>query len=332
MAYSSLAEENALRGDDPVEFLEAAIADYTQALKYDPGIAVDYNFAVAVHGRANAHLALAIHAAGQGKDATALYEKGLADIFNSLHFKVWHPSPRKQLPHVLLQLGRYQAERGRSAKTYWDAWFERVENAAKTRPEPWRWTAHLDRALVLEFFQRFEEASEAFKQAQAGHARCRRETKKKYVTPHSTQTLGDWAEAAAKSAAKPEWLRNLVRGDLYFQMGDLEASASAFGAGLKQAKEADAAGNRKNAATLVSAHFRLAGLLATLSTGKRFVKSKPAETEPPGAEAQRKEGVRHLAKALELGYRDFDRISRDRDLDPLRKHPDFKALMKKWGR
>ncbi len=42
------------------------------------------------------------------------------------------------------------------------------------------------------------------------------------------------------------------------------------------------------------------------------------------------EAVAELRKAIELGYRDFAFMRQDRDLDPIRKDPRFRALMREF--
>ena len=47
---------------------------------------------------------------------------------------------------------------------------------------------------------------------------------------------------------------------------------------------------------------------------------------------QRDEALLELRRAVELGYRDFTFMKQDRDLDPIRKDPRFRALMREYDR
>jgi Flp pilus assembly protein TadD len=44
------------------------------------------------------------------------------------------------------------------------------------------------------------------------------------------------------------------------------------------------------------------------------------------------EAIVELRRAIELGYRDFSFMRQDRDLDPIRKDPRFRALMREYER
>jgi len=44
------------------------------------------------------------------------------------------------------------------------------------------------------------------------------------------------------------------------------------------------------------------------------------------------EALFELRKAVELGYRDFNFMKQDRDLDPIRKDPRFRALVREYER
>jgi len=44
------------------------------------------------------------------------------------------------------------------------------------------------------------------------------------------------------------------------------------------------------------------------------------------------EALAELRQAVQLGYRDFEFIKQDRDLDPIRKDPRFKAMLREFER
>jgi DNA-binding SARP family transcriptional activator len=43
------------------------------------------------------------------------------------------------------------------------------------------------------------------------------------------------------------------------------------------------------------------------------------------------EAIAELRQAFECGYEDFEHLESDRDLDPIRKEPTFRALMREYG-
>lgn len=45
---------------------------------------------------------------------------------------------------------------------------------------------------------------------------------------------------------------------------------------------------------------------------------------------RKQEAVQYMQKTLELGYRNIEHLKRDRDLDPIREMPEFKALLSKY--
>lgn len=47
---------------------------------------------------------------------------------------------------------------------------------------------------------------------------------------------------------------------------------------------------------------------------------------------QKREALRALRRALDLGFADFEHLSQDTDLAPLKNEPEFQALVKRLGR
>jgi thiol-disulfide isomerase/thioredoxin len=101
-------------------------------------------------------------------------------------------------------------------------------------------------------------------------------------------------------------LRELFRlGDQAFQDGNYEKALESFNGFLKLLPAGKLYDDPRSQATYYIA-----------CTYSRLTKAK--------------EAVEHLDKAMDAGFRDFDKIEADKDLDPIRKSPEYAAVMAKY--
>src|SRR5512140_2546284 len=93
--------------------------------------------------------------------------------------------------------------------------------------------------------------------------------------------------------------------------------------------------NYANAVAILGGIYTRQGRIAEgLRMDRRLVKLQPENATAHynlacslALSKRRADALNELRRAVQLGYRDFDWMQQDPDLEPLKKHPDFRQLL-----
>ncbi len=316
--YCELAEADALRGRDPRPYCAAALESLDARARALPDSTAHFGLrgtTLAVHGY---YLSLI------GEDSRAASEEAIALLDEAIRRAPEDGSARlgrgiahSGLAFALLRTGRTPDRELALAESDF--------RAAAARRTPMAWALL---GVLWSRFQRPDQAVTAFEQyalaapAQAEWARARvAEIRNSPGVPD-----GDWKWLCAEAekrlvaqdypGAREQYRQALAR----FEREILEVDA-----GNRAARSSDPATRRQ----LVGAHYNLACILSVLSDG-RTAPEAPSRPQPAGEQAAlRDAALDHLAKAIDLGFRDAALLRDDTTLDPVRGDPRFAGLVER---
>ncbi|MHC4598074.1 MAG: FKBP-type peptidyl-prolyl cis-trans isomerase [Planctomycetota bacterium] len=110
--------------------------------------------------------------------------------------------------------------------------------------------------------------------------------------------------------------------------GAVDEARSLYAKALTRAAEQGFEKEKRHRYLLIGSHYNLACLCSLLSTGPQGPEAMDfSEAEKS---AFRAEALSNLKRSLELGWKDLEHIGKDKDLDPIRDLPEFKALLAEW--
>jgi serine/threonine-protein kinase len=298
--------ESSFEGN-PRPFYEKAVADFGEVLRREPGN-------VAAHtNRGNAYVRLGVAKVAKDEDPREDYTRAVAEYDEALKGNPKDANAHYNRGVALWELGLAMSVRGKDASAT-------REKAMASMREAWtRNRGYLDAAKAwgrtLMNVGRFEEAMGVFRDA------------KKIRDDPSLRSLFANTRALATG---PAWRRLLARGINASIRGDWKEARKDITDALAQKDEGTGAESKEDKTAVLNGHFTLSWVLAQASIGKTAPLAVPKAISEAESAALRKEALTHLQMALELGWVDFERISMEPRLGPLRSLPAFQTLVKEW--
>ncbi|MHC5040118.1 MAG: hypothetical protein ACYTHM_22655 [Planctomycetota bacterium] len=357
MAHRSIGEASRVFGGDPRPHFRQAIEDTTQSLGLDP------NRKLSHYNRGLSHLGLGLLQAAAREDARASFRAAINDFSEVirrlpwLHVKTYFKRAwaykelgnamkrKEEDPREVLRLAirdyetamkkgglayigacnnignTYQelalamglrGEPGLPAAEKGLAAFDRM-----LREKPGAWEPLLNKAILLDYMGRCDDAVKTMTLAQ-----------KAYGKPHKGME-GFLAELGPIAAMAP-WIKKIFRAGKIVRLGMALEGRALYEQALAEAKALGAPKNSDERELFQRVRRDLAIGYTFASTGRTSPLAEPKPLSEEEASKLREKAFENLRLALELGHEKFGEICHDPIFDPIRKFPQFQALVKAW--
>jgi tetratricopeptide (TPR) repeat protein len=289
---------------------------YARAIEaFDEALRLLENHAASLNERGYALHRLGMAETRRYLDARERFRRAIRDFERTLEIVPKSVGVHYRCANAWRSLGDAQAEFGDDAEPSYEKALE--EYAEELRRTPRFWRALGDSGLVLERLGRYAEAAKAFADALG-------------IVKDGFPPLKRWRGRAADHAKASPWLRKLIHARQWFSSGAFSRAETLFEAGLREAEEAGAGGNDGSNPVLANACCMLACVHAQAAIGKNARLAEPVAVAPGEAASRRSRAIASLRRALEFGWKDIDRLRKDKELQPLRGFPEFTTLLKEW--
>ncbi|MHC5039493.1 MAG: tetratricopeptide repeat protein [Planctomycetota bacterium] len=308
IAFLEQAEGREAKREDAKGSYRRAIEDLNRALQKKPR---DAN---ALNNRGNAHMNLGTAQAREGGDPRPSYRNAVEDYRAALRLNPRHLAVHNNLGLLYRALGETEWARGGDPHP----WFERALKAFGEieKLNPAMWQAHANRGFLLRVQGRFEEAATALEKAiQIAGER-----------PDLVRTL----RRVRGLTRAPDWLREMALGLRAYKQGDYAGAKRRYEKAFELGKDAESKGSPATRENFTQSHYAFACILAQLSVGKVAREAESRSVPDEEGASLRTAALDHLRKAFEGGWRDFDYLRKDTNLDPLRRLSAFDPLVKTW--
>jgi tetratricopeptide (TPR) repeat protein len=297
-----------VRGD-PREAFKKAIEDFSKVL---PG---DRDHQACLDNKLLAWIFLGEAESARGKDARPIFRKAVEEGKAILRHNPKRAQVNVHMGQVYMQLGLEETRRGRDGSPYYEKSRYFYEEAL--RIEPSQWGTYWKLGELMELWDRFEDAVQAYKKALA-------------LTRGSIPGLKEILARAQRLAGMPRWARELLQADTAVRKKDYTRARALYEKALPEAMKDGALENAVLAPLMMTVFANLARIYAVASAGKATPHAVPKPLSPEGAASLREKALAHLRRAFEMGYTDLARVREDPDFIPLQGHPGYSDLLNEW--
>ncbi len=310
-AHLEIARYLVAGGKDPAEELRRAIAAYGEVVARAPACSD------ALYGRATGRLRLGKLEADEGSDPRGEF-RGAAEDYDAV-LALWPRDLGSASNGALawMWLGNAQEALGEAPAAAYGKALATCDTALRIDPN--RWETHLTKGGLLDLMGRAAEGVSCLEEALR-------------LTPGNSTVQQALAEAKAKLAPPPEWMKRITEGTKAIDSGDYVSARKALEEGIAtggEAAEADRLPSRRTA--LVYANYDLACVYALLSIGKESPTAAAHAVAPEEVARLRDAAFAHLKKAVDLGWADAEATAKDADLATLRDDAKWKTLIERMG-
>ncbi|MHC5039779.1 MAG: protein kinase domain-containing protein [Planctomycetota bacterium] len=298
-AYERLGLAEARRGIDPRPSYRKAIDLLEKARRLNPDLA-GLNFMLG-----KMHIGIGQGNGARGEDFLEPARVALTYLDEAVRKNEDFRSYQARA-HAHFLLGEGRRTRGETSAPSFRKALADFDEALKIRPKSWK--VYAGKAEVLGRLGRFVEQVEAFEKAVE-------------LSKGAEPSLKGLLEQARFRAGSPAWMEDLRKSEDAVKRGDFEAMRSHCETALEKAEKAGVSKESPNARFLQIAHLNLASYFALAAEGRKSPRDPPKSLPPAETAQKREEALKHLRKAMDLGWKNPETIWG---------LPDFQALIKAW--
>ncbi|MHC5039813.1 MAG: serine/threonine-protein kinase [Planctomycetota bacterium] len=313
LVYNAMARVLLRQDRDPLPYFQKAIKDFSAGVQTRLGHAAKFNAAASASNRAIAYTELAAFVANRGGDPREKLQLALDDYLLALHI---YPPLQNGIPRFHEGLQRYCRSlsiHGENSSAFLEAFLRKRREALVRNPD--RLDPAFDRALILSFLGRHEEAARSFERI--------------LKSTRQNPRLLTFLQKSREALRRPHWEQRMNQAKVMGRIGDYEAARLILEKAVGAMTSAGIDRDEKRQGVLVDALIELAGLHAQASVGRTTLKRDPPPVSPKEAEAHRVAALGYLKRAKALDENIRETLRTRANFAPLRNLPAFKAILGK---